>query len=230
MFVPRKTRPEKGNRYYITISAGGWSRAIKGKPTDPDCNVLHNCVGYAYGRFHEIAQRKEMDMFDPVNAEAIFENAKKHGLKVGKVPKVGALIVWQKGQQGGADGAGHVAVVEEIGVGGDITTSESGYGAKYPFWTAHYKPPYNYKSGYTFLGFVYQPEPVPAQTIRKGDKGEAVTWMQEHLARAGYLRAREVDGDFGKITLGALLAFQLESGLQVDGVCGAATKKALGVI
>lgn len=35
------------------------------------------------------------------------------------------------------------------------------------------------------------------------------------------------DGDFGTITLGALLAFQFEHDLDVDGLCGPATKAAL---
>ena len=47
-FEPRLSRPEANNKYYITISSGGWSRAIKGKPTDSACDVLANCVGYAY--------------------------------------------------------------------------------------------------------------------------------------------------------------------------------------
>lgn len=68
---------------------------------------------------------------------------------------------------------------------------------------------------------------VPDKPIRKGDKGDAVRWMQSRLAELGYLRKSEIDGDFGKITLGAVLAFQLESGLEVDGVCGAMTRAAL---
>ena len=41
----RLTRPRAGNKYYITQSKGGYSWAIEGKPTDPECNVLSNCVG-----------------------------------------------------------------------------------------------------------------------------------------------------------------------------------------
>lgn len=228
MYIPRLTKPEDGNPYYNTIDNGGYSRAIKGKPTDAGCNVLANCVGYAYGRFHEVADCPAMNLFDPVNAENIYENAKKHGLKTGDKPKLGALIVWQKGETlSSKDGAGHVAVVEEIDIGGGITTSESGYGASKPFWTKHYTYPYPYKDGYKLLGFVYQPEEVPKKTIRKGDKGQDVVWMQEHLHRHGYLRKAEIDGSFGKITLGALCGFQLEHGLVVDGVCGAATKAEL---
>lgn len=63
--------------------------------------------------------------------------------------------------------------------------------------------------------------------IRKGDSGDAVRWMQERLAALGYLRKSEIDGDFGRITLGALLAFQFEHHLDVDGICGDRTKAEL---
>lgn len=51
-FIPRFTIPESGNPYYNTKSNGGYSEAIKGKPTKDGLNVLANCVGYAYGRFN----------------------------------------------------------------------------------------------------------------------------------------------------------------------------------
>lgn len=228
-FTPQFTIPDEGDPYFNTISNGGYSRAIKGKPTDPKRDVLSNCVGFAVGLFHKRANRPQFDLIDPVNAENLLENAKKHGLKTGTTPKLGALIVWQKGATlSKDDGAGHVATVEEIGVGGEITTAASGYNAKKPFWNSHYKPPYFYKDGYTFLGFVYLPEEyVPTKPIRKGDTGEDVVWLQEHLASKGYLRNNEIDGHFGKITLGGLLAYQFENGLDVDGVCGSKTRESL---
>lgn len=228
MFKPRLTKPEKGNKFYITVSAGGYSRAIVGKPTDPDCNVLSNCVGYAFGRFHEIQNNTKMNCFDPVNAENIFANAIAHGMKSGSTPRLGAAIIWQKGatlSQG--DGAGHIAIVEQINADGSITLSESGYNCKNPFWTSVMKPPYSYGTGYKLLGFIYQPESVPAVTIKRGMHGDAVKWLQEKLYEHGYLRKIEIDGDFGKITFGALLAFQFDNGLTVDGVCGAQTKSKL---
>ena len=230
MFTPRLTRPEKGNKYYITKGSGGYSRAIKGKPTDAQNDVLHNCVGYAVGRFHEVANRPEMDLLDPVNAENLFENAKKHGLKTGNMPALGALIVWQKGATlGSADGAGHVACVEQILGGGRIVTSESGWNAKNAFWTVHYDSPYAYKAGYKLLGFIYQPENQTQRAMRKGDNGEDVKALQAALAQNGYLRKNEIDGDFGVITLGAVLAFQFEHDLAVDGAVGSKTRAAIGL-
>ena len=69
-------------------------------------------------------------------------------------------------------------------------------------------------SAYRFLRFVYQP-------------GADAELMQARLHALGYLRKSEIDGDFGRITLGGLLAFQFENGLEVDGVCGPLTKAKL---
>lgn len=157
-FKPRLTRPEKGNKFYIRRESGGYATAIKGNPTDPWCDVLSNCVGYAHSRFHEIANNPNMNLFDPVNAENIYQNAINHGLEVGQEPRLGALIVWQKGATlSGSDGAGHVAVVEQINADGSIVTSESGYGCATPFWTSVRRYPWPDGTGYKFLGFVFNP-------------------------------------------------------------------------
>ena len=71
------------------------------------------------------------------------------------------------------------------------------------------------------------PYPLPTGTVKKGDNGDSVKWLQWELAESGYLRSGEIDGGFGKITLGALLAFQFEAGLTVDGSCGPKTRDAL---
>lgn len=231
MFKPRLTKPEAGNPYYNRIQSGGYSGAIKGKPTDPGCDVLANCVGYAAGRFNEILDKGKFAYFKhPPNAEDFFAQAEPQGLKTGSEPKLGAIVCWAKGKPGtGSDGAGHVAVVEAIAEDGSITTSESGYGSSKIFWTKHrYKGEdgnWGQKAEYTFLGFIYQP--TLHRAMRKGDSGEDVELMQARLHAVGYLRASEIDGRFGRITLGAVCAFQLEHDLPVDGVCGPKTQAAL---
>lgn len=161
-FVPRLTRPTAGNKYYITRSAGGYSNAIVGKPTDPQCNVLANCVGYAYGRFNEIGGWGSCKYLQPCNAENFIQNC--GGLSVGQTPKVGACIVWRKGATlSGADGAGHVAIVEQVISPTQIVTSESGYNSATPFWTKTRNKGadgnWGAGAGYTFLGFIYNPAP-----------------------------------------------------------------------
>ena len=157
-FVPRLTRPEAGNKYYITKGNGGYSNAIKGQPTDSLCDVLSNCVGYAYGRFNEIGGYGKCKYLSPTNAENFIQHC--GGLTVGQTPKLGACMVWRKGNTlSGSDGAGHVAIVEKIISDTQIVTSESGWNSS-PFWTkTRYKGDGNWGagSGYTFLGFIYNP-------------------------------------------------------------------------
>ena len=158
-FTPRLTRPEAGNKYYITKAAGGYSDAVNGSPADSACNVLSNCVGYAYGRFNEIIGEGACKHLRPVNAENFIQY--KGTLEVGMEPRLGACMVWQKGATlKGSDGAGHVAIVEKIVSSTEIVTSESGWGASKPFWTQTRKKGsgnWGQGSSYKFLGFIYNP-------------------------------------------------------------------------
>lgn len=160
-FVKRTTKPEAGNPYFVRAASGGYSMAIQGSPTDAGCNVLANCVGYAYGRFNEIGGWGSCKYLRPVNAENFMQYA--DGLETGQTPRVGAVMVWRKGATlSGSDGAGHVAIVEEVISDTEVLTSESGYGSK-AFWTQRRKRGSNYNwgqgSGYKFLGFIYNPAP-----------------------------------------------------------------------
>ena len=69
-----------------------------------------------------------------------------------------------------------------------------------------------------------RPEP---RTLRRGDAGEDVERLQLALAKAGYLHARRIDGDFGQVTEDAVIAFQACVGLDPDGIYGPATRQAL---
>lgn len=223
MFTPRLTIPAKDNRYYIAKSAGGLNPCIP-KPAGSPLRFA-NCVFYAVGRFAEVTGI----WLPSTNAENFVNEAKKRGLTVSDKPQPGAVIVWAKGKIGdGSDGAGHVAVVEIVNASGSIVTSESGWNAKKEFWTQTRKNDGNWGQGsaYRFIGFILPPAS-SVTVLRKGDKGEAVKKLQEALAQRGYLRKAEIDGDFGTITLGAVLAFQLEGGLEVDGIAGPQTQSAL---
>jgi LysM repeat protein len=180
-FKMRTTKPEAGNNYYITKANGGWSDAIKGNSNnrDKDCDVLPNCVGYAYGRFNEIGGYGYCKYLTPTNAEN-FIQYKNSDLKVGQVPKLGACMVWQKGNTlSGSDGAGHVAIVEKVVSSTEVYTSESGWSASQPFWNQTRKKGsdgnWGQKSSYKFLGFIYNPaikdvevsKPTPSQPAKK---------------------------------------------------------------
>lgn len=223
MYTPRLEIPKKDNRYYIAKAEGGLNPGVP-RPSGSRLRFA-NCVFYALGRYAELWKI----WLDSTNAENFVDMAKRRGIEISQSPALGAIAVWAKGKVGdGSDGAGHVAVVEVINQTGSIVTSESGWNAKKEFWTQTRKNDGNWgqSSSYKFLGFVMPPVQL-VHALREGDKGAEVELMQARLAARGFLRKSEVDGDFGVITLGALLCFQFKSGLAVDGVCGPKTRKAL---
>lgn len=179
----RTTKPGAGNKYYITKAAGGWSNAIVGSPTDKECNVLANCVGYAYGRFNEIGGYGYCKYLAPVNAENFIQY--KGSCTVSQEPSVGACMVWQKGPTlSGSDGAGHVAIVEKVNSSTQVFTSESGYGSS-AFWNStRNKGNGNWgaNSDYKFLGFIKNPAiadtpiPTPTPTTLKYKLGDVVSF------------------------------------------------------
>ncbi len=180
-YTPRFIIPEKGNPYYNTKRNGGYSSAIQGKPTEKGLDVLRNCVGYANGRFAEIQGLNKIKYQLVCNAENFVDKAINYGLTVGNTPKLGSIIVWQGGKtKKGADGAGHVAIVEQINGDGSIVTSESGYNARRAFWTqtrTNTDGRWGQDSSYKFLGFIYNPgvddsepdRPVIRYAVQKGD-------------------------------------------------------------
>ena len=226
-FKPRLTIPEKGNPYYNRQCNGGYGTSIQGYPLCEGLTCLSNCVGYAAARFNEIGQWNCWKYFNyPPNAEDFWTREPK--LTHSNKPALGAILVWE----GIGSRAGHVAVVEQINSDGSIVTSESGYGSAKPFWTQRRcKGNGNWGAGsdYRFLGFIYQPDQQEWRVLKKGMYGSDVKELQQKLIERGYLRSNEADGDFGKITLGAVLAFQFENDLEVDGAAGRETQKALGI-
>lgn len=64
-------------------------------------------------------------------------------------------------------------------------------------------------------------------TVRKGDRGEAVSDAQCLLIRKGYTSVGAIDGIFGDRTDAAVRAFQRSRGLVADGIVGPRTWAAL---
>ena len=168
----RKTRPTSGNKYFITKSAGGYSTCIVGKPTDSQCNVLANCVGYACGAFNEELNLGYEKYHLNCNAENFIERAIASGLSVIKKPCVGSIICWE----GKGSLAGHVAIVIEVVNNNCIKTAESGYGSSNPFWiTTRYNDNgrWGMNSNYPLRGFIENPnyrhdKPVPPTPTPSG--------------------------------------------------------------
>lgn len=160
MFIVRTNKPEKGNKFYNTIDNGGYSKCIKGKPTDSECNVLANCVGYVCGRFNEIIGKMLYASLN-CNAENFIERAQKtYGLKISNKPTLGGIMVFQKGETlRGNDGAGHVFIVEKIIDENTIYTSESAYNgnAFYNVTRRNNNGRWGLSSNYKFIGCIINP-------------------------------------------------------------------------
>ena len=213
--------PDKTNKYFVSDKEGG----LNPFPARPKGSTLQfqNCTFFAAGT---MAQNAGV-WITPTNAENFCSvGGQLHHLIVSQVPICGALAVWRSGKIGdGSDGAGHVVQVIEVG-SDHIVTAESGWNAKTAFWTerrAFRKNSYIpvAASKYTFVGYLW-----PLSPLKIGSTGECVREMQRLLANFGYLRKTEIDGDFGRITLGAVCAFQLENrGIcgDVDGIAGTKT-------
>lgn len=145
-YKSRLTCPEKTNKYYTNGEYNPFAYNY-------DMFKLGgNCTTYAYGRMAELIDRQPVEL-STRNAENWYIDTK---FKKGNTPKLGAVICWSKGKKNyGKDGAGHVAVVEQINTDESIVISESGY-KSFLFRTSTVKKPYS-KSGYQLEGFIYCP-------------------------------------------------------------------------
>lgn len=64
----------------------------------------------------------------------------------------------------------------------------------------------------------------PTATLGQGDSGEGVKWLQWYLYKLGYLKASDIDGAFGPTTYNAVVKFQTDYSLDVDGLVGSGTR------
>lgn len=251
----RTSCPSK-NKYYIMKSTGGLNGAVKGSPTQKYANVLDNCVGYANGRFSEIINDPDLEGIAKTmpyqlvcNAENFIESAKKQGLKISSTPIEGGIMVWQKGKTlSGGDGAGHVAVVEEVYSDGTILTSESGW-ASWAFKLVRRNNSngrWGQASAYKFRGCIINPSvknpkvvPVPPLTV-DGIGGACTARAMQRFF--GTVQDGEISGQnkscakyypamkavaYGKGGSPCIKNMQRWLGITQDGVWGQATSKAL---
>lgn len=220
--------PKDNDPYFNTPAKGGISTCIVPPNPEKGLNTLPNCVAAAWGCFNKAAAKDAATPYakylnyPPDAGRKWLLRAQQQGLTISNVPDVGCVVVW--GKKVNTD-KGHVAFVYKVDADGTIYTAESEYEGR--VWVNRkYAAPYIYGSAYTLLGFILQPSRV-RPVLREGSRGQDVTQMQLQLIRRGYMRKNEADGDFGKITKGALLCFQFENKLEVDAVCGAQTWAAL---
>lgn len=233
----RTSCPGGYNKYYMTTSRGGWNKAIQGKPTKEDANVLSNCVGYANGRFSEIIGKEGMDYQFICNAENFIEKAKQYGLEISNKATLGGIMVWG----GNGSLAGHVAIVERIDSDNQIFTSESAYNgsAFYNATRTNNNGRWGMSSNYWFRGCIVNPsnpQPTPTPPTPSGDA--QIRYIQTTLNKR-YNTNLVVDGIFGKETKkGLVKCLQTELNNQgyanpklvVDGIFGQKTKNACPIV
>ena len=155
-FNKRTTAPSMTDKHFINYGKGGYNTCIT--INQQSGYVLPNCVGYAQGRLLELRGENKINWKLPAcNAEDWYDKAKANGLQVGHTPKLGAVVVWRAGNtHNSADGAGHVAIVEEIKANGDIVVSQSAYGGQEFYMSTITKASgYMYAANRPLVGFVY---------------------------------------------------------------------------
>lgn len=199
---------------------------IKGYAWDTDGDV--NTRGNKYGA----------NGMPDTNSSGMYRAAKIKG-KIATMPEIPGALVWTKNQA-------HVGVY----VGGGMVVEARGYAygvqrnklsarsfthwglCPYLEYTAEQVEQAQKAAGTTAA----QPgTSAPAtskkksgDTLRKGDKGDAVKEMQTLLLKAGCkLSKYGADGHFGGETLEALKAYQTTHGLTPDGICGPLTWQSL---
>lgn len=151
-YIARTIPPSKEDKDFIKTTHGGNNPGIEIE----NGSCLPNCTSYCRGRFIEILRGPSR--LSSGNAEDWW-NYTEDGYERGQKPKVGAVICWRKGRLWNEnDGAGHVAIVEQVKSNGDIVTSESVYGgARFRQKTYTKKSNYYLAGGYEFQGFIYIP-------------------------------------------------------------------------
>lgn len=73
---------------------------------------------------------------------------------------------------------------------------------------------------------IINPYTIPVTTLRKGNTGSGVKWLQYQLNAKGH-DCGTVDGIFGNGTYNAVVKFQRDKGLSVDGIVGKMTRECL---
>lgn len=162
-FSQRTVAPSFSDKNWIKTTYGGYNHCILINRSTG--SVLPNCVAYVHGRWLELltnaiglSKAKEYEAkMCLYNAEQYFGYTQ-DGFSRGQEPKLGAILCWRKGSLASGDGAGHVAIVEQINSDGSIVCSASNYGGT-RWYRSTYKKSNNYYIGssYTFQGFIYPP-------------------------------------------------------------------------
>ncbi len=218
-FTPRLSAPSSDNPYYFS-NMNLYYRYGYGMP---------NCTAYAYGRIYEILGT-EPNLSRWNAGQWWFDNINYGWYSYGSTPRVGAVACWDRWDQN----TGHVAVVEAVYDDGSVLISESSWsGAMFRTRVMNANGT-GFLTGYRFLGYIYAVGAGVGSSdssssvsgghseLSMGSRGSQVSEMQQQLYELGYLNTAP-DGYFGTMTHSAVMVFQRENGLVVDGIFGVAS-------
>lgn len=210
-FTPMTKAPSASDKNWIHTSKGGYNSCILIKGN----SCLPNCVGFAWGRWRQLLGKAPA--LSRANAEDWW--AYEDGYKRGQTPKLGAVAVWRKGKAGyGGDGAGHVAVVEDISADGTVTFSNSAYGGSRFYLHKMQKGKYGLGGTYVFMGFIYPPETYDAEPKKSSVKKKSTAnkkTMFKVVCKSGMnvrAKARPNSKKVGTVSYGKEIASSKQQG------------------
>ena len=214
------------SKYYITKPYGGWSPCIQGNTRFAlrpfEGSVLPNCVGYAVGRFNELAGVGSCKYLGNRNARELYELGISQGLAGGSAPRAGGLIVWD------TSGAGHCAIIEKVVNEHNVLTSESGWNyTTKPIVREIVRTDLKYPGG-ALIGIIYQPEEEDIMKVFEAYKGgEAVKdpeVLRLQILLNGLQNSRLTkDSYYGPACTKAVAKWQADHGIKSTGTCDQVT-------
>lgn len=195
-------------RFYTQKKAGGLSPCILGNNSSGqrawEGSVLPNCVGYAWGRFHEVCGLMDFPFWRRGDARQIGTECVVQGIPIGWQPVPHGLMIWDDRD------AGHVAFVEEVRPDGTVVTSESG-------WLFTGEPVRHYvRSGqdwrtgcdwmtdkYKYIGCIHHPcfPDIRPQAFKDMQTGEVKSCLGFYADGRNYFQLAQL-GDLGYIRVG----------------------------
>lgn len=221
--------------HYKDSRTARYKQDIEAKKVCSDC--VGACKGYAWtgggltvleaiGTGNAITSKYGANGCPDKSANGMFSYAKAKGMNYGSIdtlPDVVGLALHKDGHVGYTVGDGYA--VEWKGFSyGCVKTKISGRG-----WTNWYQLPFIDYGDCDTSGTAPSVSTVlGSRVLKKGMNGSDVKALQELLLQLGYeLPKYGADGSFGSETLSALLEFQKDEGLEVDGKYGDLTHQAL---
>lgn len=209
VFLNAKLKQDYGVGAYNSKHQAYLKRFINKRVTD--CyGLVKGFVWWNNGNVRYIASQDR-------NQEGAYNAAREKG-PISNIPEIPGLVLWMRGHAGVYIGNGEFIECVGAPVGmrkGRIANGRVVSGSRFTHW---------FKDTYiTYVGATATPG--PKNYLESGDRGAAVTTLQNDLNKMGYRLV--VDGSFGPATMRAVRDFQSKNGLIVDGVAGISTRKAL---